>query len=104
MRTEETNLGDFTADAYLYAGREYVKEQGLDISVDVALSNGGGIRASVPAGEITMNDLYTVFPYGNTVALVTITGEQLLEVLEASTFCTPRVRKTSGSRTSARTA
>ena len=36
-----------------------------------------------------MNDLYTVFPYGNTVALVTITGEQLLEVLEASTFCTP---------------
>lgn len=89
VRTEETNLGDFTADAYLYAGREYVKEQGLDISVDVALSNGGGIRASVPAGEITMNDLYTVFPYGNTVALVTITGEQLLEVLEASTFCTP---------------
>lgn len=89
VRTKETNLGDFSADAYLYAGREYVKEQGMDISVDVALSNGGGIRASIPAGEISMNTLYTVFPYGNTVVLVTITGEQLLEVLEASTFATP---------------
>ncbi len=89
VRTKETNLGDFSADAYLYAAREYVKENDMDISVDVALSNGGGIRASIPAGEISMNTLYTVFPYGNTVVLVTITGEQLLEVLEASTFATP---------------
>ena len=89
VRTLETNLGDFAADAYLYAGRQYVKEAGLDMTVDLALANGGGIRASIPAGEISMNTLYTVFPYGNTVALVTITGEQLLEVLEASTFCTP---------------
>jgi len=89
VRTMETNLGDFAADAYLYAGRQYVKEAGLDMTVDLALANGGGIRASIPAGEISMNTLYTVFPYGNTVALVTITGEQLLEVLEASTFCTP---------------
>lgn len=89
VRTEETNLGDFTADAYLYAGRKYAEEQNLGISVDVAISNGGGIRASVPKGEISMNTLYTVFPYGNTIALVTITGEQLLEVLEASTFSTP---------------
>ncbi|MBM6828838.1 5'-nucleotidase C-terminal domain-containing protein [Anaerotignum lactatifermentans] len=89
VRTEETNLGDFTADAYLYAGRKYAQEQNLGITVDIAISNGGGIRASVPKGEISMNTLYTVFPYGNTLALVTITGEQLLEVLEASTFCTP---------------
>ena len=89
VRTMETNLGDFAADAYLYAGRQYVKEAGLDMTVDLALANGGGIRASIPAGKISMNTLYTVFPYGNTVALVTITGEQLLEVLEASTFCTP---------------
>ncbi len=89
VRNMETNLGDFTADAYLYAGKQYAAENGLDLSVDVALSNGGGIRASIPAGDISMNTLYTVFPYGNTVALVTITGEQLLEVMEASTFCTP---------------
>lgn len=89
VRTMETNLGDFSADAYLYAAREYLKESGLNLTADVALSNGGGIRASIPAGEISMNTLYTVFPYGNTVVLVTVTGEQLLEVLEASTFCTP---------------
>lgn len=89
VRTKETNLGDFTADAYLYAGREYAKAEGLDLNVDIALSNGGGIRASIPKGEISMNTLYTVFPYGNSLVLVTVTGEQLLEILEASTFATP---------------
>ncbi|KXL51781.1 trifunctional nucleotide phosphoesterase protein YfkN precursor [Anaerotignum neopropionicum] len=89
VRTEETNLGDFAADAFLYVGKKYAQEQNLGISVDVALSNGGGIRASIPTGDISMNTLYTVFPYGNTVALVTVTGQQLLEVLEASTFATP---------------
>lgn len=89
VRTEETNLGDFASDAFLYAGRKYAEEQKLGISVDVAISNGGGIRASIPAGDISLNTLYTVFPYGNTVELVTVTGSQLLEILEASTFCTP---------------
>lgn len=89
VRTTETNLGDFSSDAYLYIGKEYAKEQNLGISVDVAISNGGGIRASIPVGDISMNTLYTVFPYGNTVVLVTVTGEQLLEILEASTFSTP---------------
>lgn len=89
VRTEETNLGDFASDAFLYAGRKYAEEQKLGINVDVAISNGGGIRASIPAGDISLNTLYTVFPYGNTVELVTVTGAQLLEILEASTFCTP---------------
>ena len=89
VRTEETNLGDFSSDAFLYIGRKYAEEQKLGINVDVAISNGGGIRASIPAGDISLNTLYTVFPYGNTVELVTITGAQLLEILEASTFCTP---------------
>lgn len=89
VRTIETNLGDFASDAFLYVGKKYAEEQKLGISVDLAISNGGGIRASIPAGDISMNTLYTVFPYGNTVTLVTITGTQLLEILEASTFCTP---------------
>jgi len=89
VRTEETNLGNFSADAFLYVGQEYAEAEDLGISVDVAISNGGGIRASIPTGEISMNTLYTVFPYGNTVVLATITGEQLLEVIEASVFCTP---------------
>lgn len=89
VRTEETNLGDFAADAYLYIGQVYAEEHDLDLNVVASLANGGGIRASIPTGEISMNTLYTVFPYGNTVALVTLTGAQLMEVMEASTFCNP---------------
>lgn len=89
VRTEETNLGDFAADAYLYAAREYVKEHEMNIDVVAAISNGGGIRASIPAGDISMDTLCTVFPFGNTISIVTLKGSQLLEVLEASTNCTP---------------
>ncbi len=89
VRSEETNLGDFTADAYLYTGKKYVEDNKLGISVDCAISNGGGIRTSVEPGDISMDTLVTIFPFGNNVCLVTITGAQLLEILEASTFCTP---------------
>lgn len=87
-RTEETNLGDLIADAF----RWYALEQG-DLGVDedhvVAVTNGGGIRATVEAGDITMNDINTVLPFGNTVAYITVKGSVLLEALEASTYSTP---------------
>lgn len=89
VRSQETNLGDFTADAYLYTAQKYADEHELGVNVDCAISNGGGIRVSVEPGDISMDTLVTIFPFGNNVAIVTITGEQLLEVLEASTFCTP---------------
>lgn len=89
VRSQETNLGDFTADAYLYTAQKYSDEHELGVNVDCAISNGGGIRVSVEPGDISMDTLVTIFPFGNNVCLVTITGEQLLEVLEASTFCTP---------------
>lgn len=87
-RTGETNLGDLIADAF----RWYALEQG-DLGVDedhvVALTNGGGIRATVEAGDITMKDINTVLPFGNTVAYITVKGSVLLEALEASTYSTP---------------
>lgn len=89
VRSQETNLGDFTADAYLYTAQKYADEHELGVNIDCAISNGGGIRVSVEPGDISMDTLVTIFPFGNNVCLVTITGEQLLEVLEASTFCTP---------------
>ena len=55
----------------------------------VAITNGGGIRATVKAGDITKKDINTVLPFGNTLAVVYVTGAELLEALEASTFCTP---------------
>lgn len=84
-RTQETNLGDFAADAILWAARQ---ARGED-AVDVALTNGGGIRASIEAGDITMNHMKTVFPFGNAVATIDLTGAELLEALEAATCSTP---------------
>ncbi len=84
-RTEETNLGDFAADAILWASRQALGEE----AVDVALTNGGGIRATVEAGDITMNTMKTVFPFGNEVATIDLTGAELLEALEAATCSTP---------------
>ncbi len=89
VRSQETNLGDFTADAYLFTARKYADLNELGVTVDCAISNGGGIRVSLEPGDISMDDLVSVFPFGNNVCFVTITGAQLLEVLEASTFCTP---------------
>ena len=70
----------------------YAMEQG-DLGVDddhvVAVTNGGGIRATVNAGDITKEDILTVLPFGNTVAYVMVKGSVLLEALEASTYCTP---------------
>ena len=83
VRTGETNLGDLIADAMLWqAGL-------LDEGVDAAVTNGGGIRASIAAGDITKKDINTVLPFGNTLYVVKVTGTELLEALEASTYCTP---------------
>lgn len=89
VRSEETNLGNFAAGAYLYAANGYATEYQLGITVDGAISNGGGIRASIPAGDISMNTLMTVFPFGNTVTIIGVTGAQLLEALEAACFICP---------------
>ena len=85
VRTQETNLGDFAADAILWAAKQALGED----KVDAALTNGGGIRASIEIGDVTMKDMKTVFPFGNEVATLTITGAELLEALEAATWSTP---------------
>jgi len=84
VRTQETNLGNFAADAILWAARRSVGDH-----VVAAVTNGGGIRASIQAGDITMNDMKTVFPFGNEVTVLTVTGAELLEALEAATQATP---------------
>ena len=88
VRTQETNLGDLIADALLW----YATKDGalkVDAAHTVAITNGGGIRASIEAGDVTRKDINTVLPFGNTVAVVYVSPAELLEVLEASTFCTP---------------
>ena len=88
-RTQETNLGDLITDAMVWS---VVKEGGIELAEPnavVGITNGGGIRATIDVGEISMKDVNTVLPFGNTVAVVYVTGEELLEALEASTFITP---------------
>ena len=88
-RTEETNLGDLITDAMVWS---VVKEGGIE-QVEpnqvVGITNGGGIRATIAVGDVTMKDINTVLPFGNTVAVIYVTGAELLEALEASTYCTP---------------
>ena len=85
VRTQETNLGDFAADAILWYARKDLGEA----NVDAALTNGGGIRDTIQAGDVNMKHMITVFPFGNTVATVSITGAALLDALEAATWSTP---------------
>lgn len=88
-RTQETNQGDLITDAMVW---QVTKDKG-SIAVDndhvVAITNGGGIRAWIHKGDVTKNDVNTVLPFGNTIAVIYVTGAELLESLEASTFCTP---------------
>lgn len=71
IRRAETNLGDLCADAY--------RDQS---GADVAFVNGGGIRVSIDAGEITLNEILKVHPFGNAMCVVEATGQQILDALE----------------------
>ncbi|WP_237216488.1 bifunctional metallophosphatase/5'-nucleotidase, partial [Falsiroseomonas oryziterrae] len=71
-RAQECAIGNLIAEAMLAATP----------TADIALQNGGGIRASFPAGTITYGDVLTVLPFGNAVATATIRGGHLLEALE----------------------
>ncbi|MBO4697637.1 MAG: bifunctional metallophosphatase/5'-nucleotidase [Lachnospiraceae bacterium] len=71
VRRSETNLGDLCADAY--------REQS---GADIAIVNGGGIRVSIPAGEVTLQDILSVHPFGNTLCVIEISGQTLLDALE----------------------
>ncbi len=86
-RTEETNMGDLITDAMMWAIK--TKAPSVDMTNAVAITNGGGIRAAINKGDITKKDINTVLPFGNTLAVVYVKGSELLEALEASTYCTP---------------
>ena len=78
IRRAETNMGDFCADAY--------RDQA---GSDIAFVNGGGIRADIPAGKITLNDILKVHPFGNSLCVVEVTGQQILDALEWSVRSVP---------------
>ncbi len=88
-RDNETNNGDLITDAMLWKVMQ--NKEGLTVDADhvVAITNGGGIRAAIKPGDVTKKDINTVLPFGNTVAVIYVTGAELLEALEASTYSLP---------------
>jgi 2',3'-cyclic-nucleotide 2'-phosphodiesterase (5'-nucleotidase family) len=71
VRTKPTNLGNMIAQAMVEA-----------TGADVAFTNGGGIRASIPAGDVTRGDIITVLPFNNTVVVIEVTGQDIYDALE----------------------
>ena len=88
-RDVETNNGDLITDAMRW--KVLQNKDGLTVNEDhvVAITNGGGIRAAIKPGDVTKKDINTVLPFGNTVAVIYVTGAELLEALEASTYSLP---------------
>lgn len=78
VRTKETNLGDFIADA--------IKDE---IGADVTIVNGGGIRESIAKGIITKGDVLTVFPFTNFIVKIEVTGQDIVDALEHGLSDTP---------------
>ena len=79
VREREMPIGNFCADAFR-----------LVLDTDIAMINGGGIRADLKAGDISYNTLLSVFPFNNTACKAAITGEQLLDALEVSVMTLPQ--------------
>ena len=68
VRASETNLGDLVTDAFR-----------VQCGTDVAIACGSSIRVSLPKGDITLNDLLSVYPFNNHVSIMEITGQRLLD-------------------------
>ena len=71
VRTTETNLGDLCAEAFRYV-----------MDADIGYVNGGGIRADIPVGDITFNDLLSVLPFNNTVVMAEVSGQTIRDMME----------------------
>ena len=73
VRTQETYMGDLICDSYR-----------LETGAQIAVENGGGIRASIPAGKITRGQVYEAFPFGNYIVTKEVTGADFIQILEDS--------------------
>ena len=78
VRTSETNLGNLVADVIREA-----------VGSDIAVTNGGGIRASINPGDITVADIYNVLPFDNSLVVVEMLGMDIIEALEHSVRLVP---------------
>ncbi|MBQ3069235.1 MAG: bifunctional metallophosphatase/5'-nucleotidase [Clostridia bacterium] len=73
VRNRETTIGNLCADAYRAV-----------TGADIAVVNGGGVRADLPAGDITYADILEIHPFGNNMCMVHATGQEILDSLEVA--------------------
>ena len=85
VRKNETALGNLITDGMVTKAQNYTEKE-----VIMAVQNGGGIRASIDEGPITVSEVITVLPFGNTLALVDVTGAELKETFETSVGVFPK--------------
>lgn len=78
VRNAETNLGDFCSDALR-----------VMTGADMSFVNGGGLRAPMEAGEVTFNDIFSVFPFNNQIVTAEISGQILIDFLEMAVMNYP---------------
>ncbi|MGE8001630.1 5'-nucleotidase C-terminal domain-containing protein [Lysinibacillus sp. NPDC093190] len=78
VRAGETNLGNLITDGMLAGAKK------IDPEVQFAFQNGGGIRASIDAGDITVGEVMTVMPFGNALGIVKLTGAEIYDIVEHS--------------------
>ena len=76
VRSQETVCGDFCADAL------YFLFDNMDLDVDIAIMNGGGVRNKTMTGELTYKSCKEIHTFGNVACLQTVTGQQILDALE----------------------
>jgi 5'-nucleotidase / UDP-sugar diphosphatase len=74
VRSQETNLGNLTADAML--------NQTRSLNASIAIINGGNIRTSVPSGDFSMGQVVEILPFGNYLVVIDISGRQITDALE----------------------
>ena len=78
VRRQESELGNLSADAFKWRTK-----------ADIAIVNGGGLRSDLPAGDITRGDIMSIFPFGNTIQVVEISGKTIREMLNHSVYGYP---------------
>ncbi|MEH7235556.1 5'-nucleotidase C-terminal domain-containing protein [Bacillus sp. JJ1562] len=79
VRKNETILGNLITDGMLLKAKEFTNK-----NVVMALQNGGGIRSAINTGPITVGEVISVLPFGNTLATMEVTGAELKEAFEIS--------------------
>ena len=80
IRLQETELGDFIADAFRWR-----------TGADIAVINGGGVRGEIPKGNVTYGDIINIFPFGNQLQVIEIPGSAIREMLENSVSVYPEI-------------